>query len=344
MVNRIALIFGGKSSEHEVSLMSAAACIRAIENKYNLIYIGITKEGKWKIVKDATPEMIEENRWIEHSEDFNMGNLKDVCDFALPIVHGPYCEDGKLQGIFEMQDLPYAGCGVLASAIAMDKLAAKDVFKNLGLPITKHRALLKFKWEEDEEKQIEKTKKALGFPCFVKPANMGSSVGITKAHNREEFVDAVNLAFKYDRRLIIEEAVDAREIEIGILGNDHPEASECGEIIHAEEFYDYDAKYNEGDRLKLLIPAPIKKETKEEIAKIAVKAYQAIDGAGFSRADFLVDRKTEKAYISEINSIPGFTKYSMFPLLWQKTGMSFEEIIDKIIDLGLERYNERHNA
>lgn len=344
MANRIAVIFGGKSSEHEVSLMSAAAVIRAIKDKYPLVYIGITKKGKWKIIKDATPEIIEENKWIEHSEDFNIGDLKDICDFALPIVHGPNCEDGKLQGLFEMLDIPYGGCGVLASALAMDKLAAKDIFKKMGFPVCKHRALLKFKWDEDEKKQIEKTKKEIGFPCFVKPANMGSSVGITKAHDEKEFVDAVNLALKYDRKLIIEEALDVRDIETGIIGNDHPQASECGEIVHVAEFYDYDAKYNDEEDLKLIIPAPIEMESYQEIRKLAIKAYQAIDGAGFARVDFFVEKKTGKVYINEINTIPGFTKFSMFPLLWQKTGLSFDEIIEKIIDLGFERYNEGHNA
>ena len=344
MANRIAVIFGGKSSEHEVSLMSAAAVIRAIEKKYELVYIGITKEGFWKKVDNATPEMIEENRWIENSEDFDMGKLREVADFALPIVHGPFCEDGKLQGVFEMLDIPYGGCGVLASSLAMDKLAAKDVFTKLKFPICKHKAILKFKWEEDQEKQVKKAKDEIGFPCFVKPANMGSSVGISKAHSKEEFINAVNLALKYDRRIIVEEAIDAREIEVGILGNNYPKASSVGEIIHKAEFYDYDAKYNDEDDLKLVIPADLKKETYEEIRKLGVKAYQAIDGEGFARVDFFIDRKSGKVYLNEINTIPGFTKFSMFPLLWQDAGLSFEETVEEIIRLGFERYNERHNA
>lgn len=344
MENRIAIIFGGKSSEHEVSLMSAAAVIRAIEHKYELVYIGITKEGDWKLVKNATPEMIEKNQWIQNSEDFDLGKLKEICDFALPIVHGPYCEDGKLQGVFEMLDIPYGGCGVLASALAMDKLAAKDIFQKVGFPICKHKAIFKFKWEENQEKQIEKIKNGIGFPCFVKPANMGSSVGITKAHNEEELIDAVTLALKYDKRLIIEEALNVRDVETGILGNEHPKAAACGEIVHAAEFYDYDAKYNDENDLKLLIPAPIEKETYDEIRRLAVKAYQAIDGEGFARIDFFVEKQTGKIYINEINTIPGFTKFSMFPLLWQEAGLSFTETIDRIITLGFERYNERHNA
>lgn len=344
MVNRIAVIFGGKSSEHEVSLMSAAAVIRAIEKKYEIVYIGITKEGNWKLVKDVDTKMIEENRWLENSVDFNMGDLKKIADFVLPIVHGPYCEDGKLQGVFEMLDIPYGGCGVLASALAMDKLAAKDVFTKVKFPICKHRAIMKYKWEEDREKQIKKTKEEIGFPCFVKPANMGSSVGISKAKDTEEFIKAVNLAIKYDRRIIVEEAVDAREIEVGIIGNHHPKASSVGEILHAGKFYDYNAKYNDGAALKLIIPAELDKEKYEEIRKLAIKAYQSIDGEGFARVDFFVEKKTGKIYLNEINTIPGFTQFSMFPLLWKDAGLDFEETIDEIIKLGVERYNERHNA
>ena len=346
----VAVVFGGKSSEHEVSLMSAASVIRAInKDKHELKYIGITRDGQWKQVllpEGREPSFIsavlEDGTWMEYSEDFNMSDLKDIADFALPIVHGPYCEDGRLQGFFETLGIPYGGCGVLASALAMDKLAAKDVFDKVGFPICKHKALFRFKYEEDREKCERSVASELGYPCFVKPANMGSSVGITKAHNKEQFFEACDLAFKYDKRLIIEESVDAREVEAAVLGNSHPEAAVLGEIIPHGEFYTYESKYDDEESL-LVIPAELPEDVTEEIRDIAVKAYEAIDGEGFARVDFFVDKKTGEIYLNEINTIPGFTKISMFPMLWEAAGLSYPNTIERIIELGYERYNDQNN-
>ena len=347
---RIAVIFGGKSSEHEVSLMSAASVIRAInKEKHDLSYIGITKDGKWRrlILPDGkdynfAADVLDDGTWLEYTEPFNMSELRDIADFALPIIHGPYCEDGRLQGFFETLDMPYGGCGVLASALAMDKLAAKDVFDKVGFPICKHRALFKYKYDEDRDRAENHVAEELGYPCFVKPANMGSSVGITKAHNKEEFFEACELAFKYDKRLIIEENINAREIEAAILGNQEPEVAELGEILPAAEFYDYKDKYLDGTA-KLVIPARLSPEMTATIKDIAIKAYQAIDGEGFARVDFFVDRDTDEIYLNEINTIPGFTKISMFPMLWEASGLSYQDTIERIIELGYERYNDQNN-
>ncbi len=343
---RIAIIFGGRSSEHEVSLMSAASVIRAVDKtKYELVYIGITKRGEWKILKEpgGVPEMLEDGTWLRYAKDFNMSELKEVADFTLPIVHGPYCEDGKLQGFFETLDIPYGGCGVLASAIAMDKLAAKDIFFRAGLPMCRHKAVFGYKYEEDREKIEAEIAETIGYPCFVKPANMGSSVGVAKARGREEFFAACEEALKYDKRLVVEEAVNAREVETAILGNERPEASAVGEILPAAEFYTYNDKYIDGAS-KLVIPAELPPEICENIKKIATDAYKAIDGEGFARVDFFIEKETGKIYINEINTIPGFTKISMFPRLWEATGLSYAETIERIIELGYERYYNKNNG
>ena len=348
--DRIAIVFGGKSSEHEVSLMSTASVIRAIDkDKHELVYIGIRKDGSWKKMdlpegKDYSfaAEVIENGTWEDYSEDFGMSDIVKVSDFALPIMHGPYCEDGRLQGFFETIGIPYGGCGVLASALAMDKLAAKDVFEKVGFPICKHKALFSFKYREDREKCEKSVASELGYPCFVKPANLGSSVGITKAYNKEDFFKACDLAFKYDKRLIIEESVNAREVEAAVLGNAHPEAAVLGEILPYGEFYTYESKY-EDDRSLLEIPAKLPPETTEKIRDIAVKAFEAIDGEGFARVDFFVDKENGEVYLNEINTIPGFTRISMFPRLWEAAGVSYPETIERIIRLGYERYNDQNN-
>ena len=348
--DRIAIIFGGRSSEHEVSLMSAASVIRAIDKeKHDLVFIGITKKGRWREItppkgKDFSwvADRLDDGTWERRSKNFALNKLKARADFILPIVHGPYCEDGKLQGFFETINMPYGGCGVLASALAMDKLAAKDVFEKVGFPICKHRALFRYKYLEDRDKVERAVAENLGYPCFVKPANMGSSVGITKAHDREEFFEACELAFRYDKRLIIEEAINAREIEAAVLGNEEPEVAELGEIIAGAEFYSYEDKYIDGKSI-LVIPADLPFEITMEIKDIAVKAYQAIDGEGFARVDFFVDKTTNQIYLNEINTLPGFTRISMFPMLWQAAGLSYADTIERIIELGYERYYDQNN-
>ena len=352
---RIGVIFGGRSGEHEVSLLSAASVIRAIDkDKFDLFYIGITKDGRWMAVpqvfardesgdRDITPEIIENGTWQNAATAVNPWDIKNHIDFALPIMHGPYCEDGRIQGLLEMLDIPYGGCGVLASAMAMDKAVSKEIFGQNGLPVCEYVLVTGAEVKNDLEDTIEKIERAVGYPCFVKPANMGSSVGISKAINGGELKDALNLAMKHDRRIVVEECIDCREIETGILGNENPEAAAVGEILPSAEFYDYNAKYCDGGASKLCIPADLPADVTEKIRQMAVKAYKSIDGEGFARVDFFIDKKTGKIYLNEINTIPGFTKFSMFPLLWEAAGVKYGETIERIIELGYERYYAKNN-
>lgn len=352
---RIGIIFGGRSGEHEVSLLSAASVIRAIDKeKYNLLYIGITKGGQWMVVprvfagdksggRDITADVIENGTWEKAATEMNPWNLKNNIDFALPIMHGPYCEDGRIQGLLEMLDIPYGGCGVLASALAMDKAVSKEIFIHNGLPVCQYQLVTNVDIDKDKEGTIDKIEKAVGYPCFVKPANMGSSVGISKAVNRRELEEALKLALHHDKRIVVEEYIDCREIETGILGNENPKAAAVGEILPSAEFYDYNAKYCDGGASKLCIPADLSDDVTEQIRRMAVKAYRAVDGEGFARVDFFIDKKTGKIYLNEINTIPGFTKFSMFPLLWEAAGVKYGETIERIVELGYERYYAKNN-
>jgi len=353
---RLGILFGGRSGEHEISLMSATSVIKAIDKeKFTLVLIGITKEGNW-LLYDGPVEKIEDGSWQQVAEAALAQNpekyelivlgsggksLKDRIDFALPVLHGPYGEDGTIQGLFEMADIPYGGCGVLGSAAAMDKVLAKEVFAKESLPICRHLNLYKEEALSNLDRTIDRVEKFLPYPIFVKPANMGSSVGINKAKNGEELKAAIKKAAKYDRRLLLEEGLDCREIETGILGNHNPAAAAVGEILPSEEFYSYTAKYFDGGQSKMCIPADIPAEIAEEIKSIAIEAYQLLDCTGFARVDFFLERGTNKIYLNEINTIPGFTKYSMFPLLWAEVGVSYPELIERIIALGFERYKDR---
>lgn len=352
---RLGIIFGGRSGEHEISLMSATSVINAIDKeKFLPVLIGITREGKW-LLYDGPVENIEKGSWQKIAEEAlaadpekyeitvlgSHKSLKDWIDFALPVLHGPYGEDGTIQGLFEMVDIPYGGCGVLGSAAAMDKALAKEIFSKKELPICRHLSMYKEELEENLDRAIGKIEKYLPYPIFVKPANMGSSVGISKAKNKEELKAALELAMKYDRRLVLEEGLDCREIETGVLGNYQPEAAAVGEILPSAEFYSYEAKYFDGGQSKLCIPADIPREVAEEVREIAIEAYRILDCCGFARVDFFVERGTNKVYINEINTIPGFTKYSMFPLLWAEQGLPYPALIEKIIQLGFERHADR---
>ena len=351
----IGIVFGGRSGEYEVSLLSAASVIRAIDKtKFDLVYIGIDKEGHWYLVpkvyaqdennkvSEITADIIENGTWLKAAAPIIPGDIKGLVDFALPVMHGPYCEDGKIQGFFEMLDIPYGGCGVLASAVAMDKLAAKDVFRQHGIPVCADEAVTRRDMAADKEGVLDRIEKSLGYPCFVKPANMGSSVGVSKATDRKALEEALTLALKYDRRIIVEEFVNCRELETGIIGNDHPEAAAVGEILPSAEFYDYEAKYFSSGASKICIPADISDERREEIRSLAIKAYSAIDGEGFARVDFFIDKDTDKLYLNEINTLLGFTKFSMFPQLWEEAGVKYGETIERIIELGYERYNAKN--
>lgn len=355
---RLGVIFGGRSGEHEVSLMSATSVIKAINReKFDLVFIGITKKGDW-LLYDGPVENIENGSWQAIAEAalakdpekntltvLGSGgrSLKDHIDFALPILHGPYGEDGTIQGLFEMADIPYSGCGVLGSAAAMDKALAKEVFARKNLPICRHLTVFKEEISKDLDGVIGKVEKYLTYPIFVKPANMGSSVGISKAANTEQLKAALEMAGRYDRRLVLEEGLSCREVETAILGNYEPKAAAVGEILPSEEFYTYNAKYFDGGQTKLCVPAEIPAAIAEEIRSIAVEAYKLLDCCGYARVDFFLERETDKVYLNEVNTIPGFTNYSMFPLLWGEAGVPYSELIERIIELGFERYESRRS-
>ncbi len=353
---RLGIIFGGKSGEHDVSLMSAASVINAVDkDKFDIIMIGITRGGNW-LLYDGPVDRIETGEWQADAEAALASDpagygitvlgaggcsLRDLIDIAFPVLHGPNGEDGTIQGLFEMADIPYAGCGVLGSAAAMDKAVAKDLFDKAGLPICKHIVVFKEEIEYNSKAIISKVEGALVYPLFVKPANMGSSVGISKAKDRAGLEAAFEAAFRHDRRVVIEEGLDCREIETGIIGNYKPSASAVGEIMPSNEFYDYTAKYFDGGSSKICIPAGITPEVADQIRQTAVRAYEALDCCGFARVDFFLERGTDKIYLNEINTIPGFTRFSMFPLLWAEAGVGYPELIERIIGFGFDRYKER---
>ena len=341
---RIGVLFGGRSEEHDVSLVSACSVIRALNpDKFVPIYIGITKEGKWKKY-DGAAEKIMDGSWEKHARSFNPGDLIEAVDFALPVLHGPYGEDGCIQGFLETLGIPYGGCGVLASAVAMDKQLFKQLMKENGFPVCAYTCLTREEILKDAEVAAKKVIESIGLPCFVKPTNMGSSVGISKAGSKKELYEGLKTACLYDNKVIIEEYIKARELEIAALGGSIPEFTDIGEITPSKEFYDYQAKYSKsGAPSKLTIPAVIEESERETVRKLAAGAYKAVGGYGFCRIDFFMEENTHNIYINEINTIPGFTDGSMFPLLWQNRGLEYGEIIERIIDLGYERYYAENN-
>jgi D-alanine-D-alanine ligase len=258
-------------------------------------------------------------------------------EIVIPLLHGTYGEDGTVQGLLEMAGIPYVGAGVLASAAGMDKVIMKKLFAEAGLPQCIYRHFTRTDWEKDREEHLLEIEVSLGYPCFVKPANLGSSVGVSKAANRSELIAAVELAFRFDRKVIVEEFVDAREIEVGILGNDEPRASVCGEIVTTAEFYDYHAKYSDG-KSSMIIPADLPQELSDQIREMAIRAFKAIDASGLSRVDFFLRREDGAVLINEINTMPGFTPFSMYPLLWKETGVSYTELLEELMRLALERH------
>ncbi|TCO78743.1 D-alanine--D-alanine ligase [Marinisporobacter balticus] len=354
----VAVIFGGKSGEHEVSLMSATSVIKAIDKKkYNVLPLGITKEGSWMIYNGPI-EKIESGEWevaakkqLEQNPNNNIlsimplggkkSKLAELVDVVFPVLHGPFGEDGTIQGLLEMADIPYVGAGVLASAVGMDKVYTKQIFKQAGLPVGKYIVIMRKDFRENKETAIRLVEENFQYPIFLKPANLGSSVGISKAHNREELIKGLEMAAKHDRKMLVETFINGREIECAVLGNDDPKASVAGEILPSHEFYDYNAKYFDDGNSKIVIPANIPKEKELEIREMAVKAYTAIDCSGLARADFFLEKETMKIYINEVNTMPGFTKYSMYPLLWKETGLSYDQLIDQLIGLAIERYENR---
>lgn len=370
---RIGIIYGGKSGEHDVSLATAKAVIGEFDfNKYEVFPFYITKQGEWRAgaqlaapvgsVADLTfdnggivgenaqalallfgslsgKQEIQEVLVSVAASPSEAGAAPEV-DVVLPLLHGTFGEDGTIQGMLEMLNLPYVGAGVLASAVGMDKVAMKKMFASEGLPQCLYRYFTRKQWERDRSYFLTEIEVSLGYPCFVKPANLGSSVGVSKARNREELIEAVREAFQYDRKVIVEEFVDAREIEVSVLGNDNPRASVPGEIASSSEFYDYNAKYVDGKSV-MTIPADIPLETVQAAQEMAVRAFQAIDGTGLSRVDFFLKRDDGKLLINEINTLPGFTPYSMYPLLWKESGLPFRDLLDELIQLAIERHRER---
>ena len=341
-MKRIGVIFGGKSTEHDVSQMSAASVLRAMnKEKFTPVTIGITKNGEWRLYEGKDYDKIENGEWEKESKPFEIGDLKKVCDFAFPVLHGLNGEDGTIQGLFEMLDIPYAGCGVVGASVTMDKGAARDIFRCAGIPMCKHIAFISADYLDDKAGMMDRIERELGYPCFVKPSNMGSSFGISKAHDRAELEAGLDEAIRFDRRIVVEEGVDAREIEIGVIGNDYPLTAAVGEIMPSDEFYTYHSKYFDSGATKLVIPAEITPEQRAEVERLAKIAYKACDCAGFSRVDFFLDRKTGRILLNEINTIPGFTAFSMFSLLWAEKGVPYPELIERIVDYGYERYNAK---
>ncbi len=364
---RVGIIFGGRSGEHEVSLRSARSVMEAIDKKkYEVVPIGITKEGRWLVGDDpmkalasrVDPRMLKgpdsdvESRAIVVVTDDSAGlvprasSLSEL-DVIFPVLHGPYGEDGTVQGLLELAGLPYVGAGVTSSALAMDKIVFKDVIKAHGLPIVSHLHFKRKRWDKEPEVVLDEIEAGLEYPLFIKPANLGSSVGISKCFDRAGLASGLEEAARYDRKLLIEKAVPhAREIEVSVLGNDEPIASVPGEIVPKREFYDYVAKYiDEGDEAsELLIPAPLSDKLTEQARKLAVQAYLAIDCAGLARVDFLLNGESGELFVNEINTIPGFTSISMYPKLWEATGIPYSELISRLIDLALERHADRQHS
>lgn len=352
------MIFGGRSAEHEVSLVSAASIIKALDKeKYEILPIGITAEGRWLFSKDAVT-LLKERAALDHlpehilTPDPQQERLVPIgrsastlpthaVDVFFPVLHGTYGEDGTIQGLFELANVPYVGAGVLASAVGMDKAVQKQLLHHSKIPVAPFVWFMYREYQSSEKKWILAIEKKLSYPCFVKPANLGSSVGISKAHDRKELKEAITLAAEYDRKIIVEKGIrNAREIECSVLGNEHPIASLPGEIIPSNEFYDYNAKYIDGKSIAI-IPAKLSKELVKKIQNLALETYRALDCEGMARVDFLVPRNGTKIYVSELNTIPGFTSISMYPKMWEASGLSYAELLDRLIRLALERHEAK---
>ncbi len=352
---KMALLYGGQSGEHEVSVMSAASVIQAIRGQMEVAPIGITKEGQW--IPGLSPETLAQGgNWTVTGEDvpveegliqnpagFLLGSLRRQVDLVFPLLHGPMGEDGTIQGLLELAGIPYIGAGVTASAIGMDKEMMKALFKQYALPIGDYLVYRRYEWENASEEIRKEIEDRLGYPCFVKPANSGSSVGISKAQNRTELDEAFKLAFTYDRKVLVEAFLDGQEVECGVLGNDQPEASVPGEIVPGAEFYDYEDKYVKNDA-QLIIPARLTDTQRATVQELAVRAFKAIDCAGMARVNFFVLKRDGRIVVNEINTIPGFTMISMYPKLWAASGIPYPELIKRLAELALERFHDRRRV
>jgi D-alanine-D-alanine ligase len=350
---KLGLLYGGKSAEHKVSLQTALAVIKALDlEKFEIHPIYISVNGEWvrgnqitEPVEDVKMLQLESNPVspLSLNKELFPAQAKetsaDSLDVIFPLLHGPNGEDGTVQGLLELMNIPYVGNGVLASAAGMDKVVMKNIFAQAGIAQANYVSFIRSEWEQDPTTAYEKVEQELGYPCFVKPANLGSSVGISKCKDRESLEIAFEEAFIFDRKIIIEEGIIGREIEVGVLGNDEPTCSVVGEIVPKKEFYDYKAKYEDGDTA-LVIPAEISGEKYEEIKAIAISSYKALDCSGLVRADFFLTSEG-KLLMNEVNTMPGFTPFSMFPLLWQHTGVSYPQLIERLVNLAIERHQEK---
>ncbi|MGD6857092.1 D-alanine--D-alanine ligase [Bacillus infantis] len=352
MKKKLGLLYGGKSAEHKVSMQTALAVIKALDlEKFDIYPVYITEEGEW--VKGPMLEAPAESvKQLEFSQGEAMSPAalapamfksaeESSFDVIFPLLHGPNGEDGTVQGMLELLNLPYVGNGVLASSAGMDKVIMKNIFAQAGLPQVNYVWFVRSEWQKAGETAYEKVEEELGYPCFVKPANLGSSVGISKCSNREELAAAFEEAFQFDRKIIVEEGVTAREIELGVLGNDEPECSVAGEIVPKKDFYDYKAKYEDGDTA-MIIPAEITEEEYSTLNEMSIRAFKALDCSGLVRADFFLTRDG-KVMINEVNTMPGFTPFSMFPLLWKHTGVEYPQLIERLVNLAIERHTEKQS-
>lgn len=352
---RVGVLFGGKSGEHEVSLLSASSILNALaDGPYELVPMSIDRLGQFHWGDESLRMLggqVAERLRLAVSEPDGVNSsavllvpgvqhdLARSVDVVIPALHGPYGEDGTVQGLLEMAGIPYVGSGVLASAVGMDKVMAKQVFAQNRLPQVEYRWFTRSDWRRDPD-GVVRTCEGLGYPCFVKPANMGSSVGVTRAADESSLREGIALAAEYDRRIIVERGLHARELEVGVLGWDDPRTSVVGEVIPSREFYDYDAKYGDG-QTDLVIPADLPKDLSDRLRDLATRAFRALDCSGLARVDFFLDRKSGDVYVNELNTMPGFTPYSMYPQLWRETGVSYGELLRTLIELGLERHRDR---
>lgn len=356
---RIAILFGGRSGEHEVSLDSAQSVLAVLDPaKYEVYQVGITHDGTWLTGENARELMAKNQtdglvpctilpdpskpglhilRFADHGQVLE--KLTDL-DVVFPVLHGTYGEDGTMQGLLEMADLAYVGAGVTGSSVGMDKGVFKEVMRAIGIPVLESITLLRSEIEKDLEGSLKRAESVSAYPLFVKPANLGSSVGITKCNSRADLGEGLMEAAAYDRRVLVERGIDGREVEVSVLGNDAPRVSIPGEVLPSREFYSYESKYVDGTS-GLLIPAPLPSKTAENIRQMAIKAYTGIDCAGMARVDFFVEKKTDKIYINELNSIPGFTSISMYPKLWEAAGLPYTDLVDQLVELALERKANR---
>ncbi len=359
---RVGLVFGGKSSEHEVSLASAQSVLGALDpQKYQAVLIGVTRDGRWltggnplkQLIQAAHSPLLESVNGSGSSNGSSSSAmvaseagvldtpnaLNASVDVVFPLIHGPNGEDGTIQGLLELADLPYVGAGVAASAAGMDKALMKSLFRAAGLPVPEYLVILRHRWESEPEETIHEIETIIRYPCFVKPANLGSSVGVTKARNWDELTQGLATAAQYDRKILVERAVEGREIECSVLGNDLPVASLPGEVIPGREFYDYAAKYGD-ENTRLVCPAELTGEQVRAVQALAVRAFQAIDGSGMARVDFFLDKRDGRFLVNEINTIPGFTRFSMYPKMWEASGLSYSQLIDRLIQLALDRHHD----